>query len=514
MYLHDTGLEPDGLFPSADADGDGLSNGWEEASGLDPTSATLDDGAAGDPDHDGLTNAEERTASSHPRGTTARFFAEGAAGAFFDTRVSVANPGRHPAHVLVRLARDDGRTLTERLAIPPWSRATVEADAIVDLDGHAFSTIVEADTPVAIERTVSWGQGAYGAHADIGSPAQSPTWYLAEGSTAGQFELFYLLLNPQSVPVDARIVFLRPHGQPSIERTYALPATCRLTIRVSGVDPALAATDVSAAITATAPVVVERAMYRSRPGEPFSAGLSASAVPQLSTIWYLAEGVTGSFFDTFLLLANPNDAAAAVQVRYLGGGLDISKPYLLAPRSRLSVYLDDESFGSSGRALSAAAFSTIVESTNGVPVVAERTSWWPDAIWDEAHSSAGVAATASRWAVADAAAGIPGSATLPEHLQTYVLILNTSPHQGAVRIRLFLDDGLVLEGWAYLSGHDRVSVGLGDAQLRLARGHRFWALVESASDTPLQLVVERSTYWSVGGVLWAAGTSTPATALP
>lgn len=46
-----------------DSDGDGMTDGWETMMGLDPNSATGDDGADGDPDGDGYTNWEEYNAA-------------------------------------------------------------------------------------------------------------------------------------------------------------------------------------------------------------------------------------------------------------------------------------------------------------------------------------------------------------------------------------------------------------------------------------------------------------------
>ena len=46
----------------------------------------------------------------------------------------------------------------------------------------------------------------------------------------------------------------------------------------------------------------------------YDAGLTATA-----TTWHLAEGATGTFFDTFVLIANPEDAAAEIEARFRKG---------------------------------------------------------------------------------------------------------------------------------------------------------------------------------------------------
>ncbi len=51
---------------ATDRDGDGLPDGWEQANGQDPRSASGDDGAKGDPDADGQTNLQEFLAGTLP----------------------------------------------------------------------------------------------------------------------------------------------------------------------------------------------------------------------------------------------------------------------------------------------------------------------------------------------------------------------------------------------------------------------------------------------------------------
>ena len=83
--------------------------------------------------------------------------------------------------------------------------------------------------------------------------------------------------------------------------TYELPARSRTTIFVNTVS-GLESTDVSAEITATQPIAVERAMYRSTASQTFALGHAAAAVAAPATTWLFAEGSSNSFFDTYLLI--------------------------------------------------------------------------------------------------------------------------------------------------------------------------------------------------------------------
>src|SRR6185436_8300608 len=95
----------------------------------------------------------------------------------------------------------------------------------------------------------------------------------------------------------------------------------------------LAATDVSAAITSTQPIVVERAMYMTNGPEVFGAGHESAGVTAPNLNWFLAEGATGSFFDMFILIANPDTVTTAmVQATYLlDNGTTLTKTYAVAP---------------------------------------------------------------------------------------------------------------------------------------------------------------------------------------
>jgi len=402
--------------------------------------------------------------------------------------------------------------MTETLA--PLRRRTLTRTELTPLLTSAdFSTVVESDQPIVLDRTMSWDATGYGSHAETAVASPATTWYLAEGSTSGDFALFYLLQNPNPTNAVATVRYLLPFGQAPIERQYTVAANGRLTIPVDDQGAALASTDVSAVISAPMPIIAERAMYYSKPGQTFAAGHGSAGVTAPATRWFLAEGATGPFFDLFILLANPNAQDASVTIDYLLiDGTTYTKAYSVPANGRVTVWVDDEQIpaGSGIRPLDNVTVSSTV--TASVPIIVERTMWWPSPAltanyWTEAHNSAGTTTTGTRWALAEGEVGGPLSA------ETFVLIANTSASAGQARVTLYFEDGTSAARTIAVGPHSRTTVSV-SAEIAEAAGKRFGAIIESLGATPAEIVVERAMYTSPGGVTWAAGTDAVATKLP
>lgn len=491
---------------TSDLDFDGLPDAWEMQYGLSTSSGLGDHGAAGDPDDDGATNAEEFAVGTHPRGVSTRYFAEGVNNDFFRTSLSILNPSNGPATSLLRFSRADGTNLSHLVTVAAHARATVQTRDLPGLGGTAFSTIIESDTTLAIDRLVSWGDDSYGAHAERAIEAPSTTWYLAEGATHSGFDLFYLVQNPGTSAAAVRVTYLLPSGAPLV-KTYTVAPLSRFNIWVDREDQRLASTDVSAVIASTngVPIIVERSMYMNTGGVVFGAGHNSAGVTAPATRWFLAEGATGPYFDLFVLIANPNTSTAQVRATYLlTTGQQVVRTYTVAPNSRFNIWVDREHAW-----LADAAVSTTVESTNGVPVIVERTMWWPGTAgsWLESHNSPGATSTGTSWAVASGESGGSGN------IKTYVLIANTSAAAGSVRVTLMLEDGQTAERTFALAASSRFNVDV-SAVFTQAAGKRFGVVVASVGATPLQLAVEAAMYWDAQGRTWAAGTNALATRLP
>jgi hypothetical protein len=414
--------------------------------------------------------------------------------------------------VLTRFQKSDATTVPRYQVVQPLSRATIDVGSIAGMNPAEFATLVEADVQVVVDRTMTWpvtgASTGYGAHAERGILTRTATtWYLAEGSTAGNFDLFYLVQNPNDTDAAVEVTYLRPSGAP-IVKTYTVEKQSRFNIWVDQEGPDLALTDVSAVVRSTngVPVIVERAMYLTGPGQFFAAGHESAGVTAPATSWFLAEGATGPFFDLFILIANPNAQAASVEARYLlTTGQVITKTYTVNPNSRFNIWVDFED-----AALADAAVSTTVRSTNGVPIIVERAMWWPGpspANWYEAHNSPGSIETGVKWAMAE---GELGGASATE---TYILIANTAATSGTARVTLLFEDGSAPVSRDYQlppSSRTNVPVAL---DFPAAAGKRFGATVESLGASPAPIVVERAVYYNAGGVFWSAGTNALATKL-
>ena len=179
--------------------------------GLNPLSNSPANGASGDPDADGKTNVQEYNEGTHPRGFVITYLAEGATGPLFDTRLAIANPSALPALVLTRFQKSNGTTIADYRTIPAMSRATIDVEGLAGLESAEFSTLVEADVQVVVDRTLTWDARGYGSHAERGILARTATeWYFAEGATHSGFALFYLIQNPTDQVATVEVRYLRP----------------------------------------------------------------------------------------------------------------------------------------------------------------------------------------------------------------------------------------------------------------------------------------------------------------
>ena len=160
-------------------------------------------------------------------------------------------------------------------------------------------------------------------------------------------------------------------------------------------------------------------------------GHNALAVEAPSTTWYMAEGAANGFFDTFILLANPQSTAAtATLTLQRDDGFTQAIPIALDPLDRETVYVNTDP-----RTAAFAGYSFAASITADQPVFVERAMYFQG--FEGGHSSTGVTAPSTTWLFAE---GFTGG-----DFYTFFLINNPNASPATVTLTYFLDNGTTVE---------------------------------------------------------------------
>ena len=428
-----------------------------------------------------------------PAGSQQTYYAEGAAG-FFDYRLAVLNTGSTNTWLNVSFLREGAAPLSRSYAVGANRRFTITADDVPELTGTSFAAVISAPPAVVTERTMRWrlggGDGAAGARA---LTAPSTTWYLAEGN-AGFFDTYVLLANPSSAGTTATVDFLLDGGG-VVSRSYDLGPNARYTIWTNQI-PQLQSRSFATTVRAAAPILVERAMYFRGAHGAFEGGHASAAVPAGARDWFLAEGSTGAWFETFVLISNPNSSAVTATIRYLTPqGVARTETRTLPATSRTTIAIDGlQGLGSTDVSCSISASGNIV---------VERSMYWPGVPgpWYGAHNSVGITGLRARWALAEGEVGGPDAAA------TYVLLANPGAASATATLTFSRQDGEPIVVTRTVGAGSRLTVDA--AAVGISTGERFGVVIQSTHP----IAVERSIYWNHQGSLWSSGTNETGTPL-
>lgn len=373
--------------PPTDADRDGLPDGWEQTYFLAPTDPEA--GADGDPDGDGVTNLEEFRRDTNPRARYYQYFAEGSSG------------DRPPAHGLGVLMSDaDGevgtwiRTIGDggRRARTSWAGGGglpppfYQADRVVAL-------VMETSRPVAAQRRMFYTALPVVSATRSDPRTPSSQWYFADGGTDGTLDTFFLAYNPTALPVRATITYRLADGTIARQSVRTIEPETRTTIWANVDDAALGRVEASAEVSATAPIVVERAWRFDPPGRTVTQPTATPGTATPSTRWIFPEVDAGAPFDTRLVIANVARRSAVVDVSLLYA----DRPAVAAGRVSIPAGGRTSIPVRQLRWLMGTRASIEISSVNGTPLIAERTFEGRDDRGAWRVATTGAPAPATRW---------------------------------------------------------------------------------------------------------------------
>ena len=351
-----------------------------------------------------------------PAGSTSWYLAEGCTNGGFETWVVVQNPGGDEAHVELTYMTPSGPVSGPRATLPANTRESFFVGDRVP-DQWSVSTEVASDVPVIAERSV-YGPGRQWGHDSIGAEEKSEEWYLAEGSTGGGLETWILVQNPNDSPAQVSLTYMTPSG-PVNGQAATLAANSRKTFFAADVVPDQ--WSVSTKVTASRPVIAERSMYG--PGRQW--GHDSIGVTGPSTAWYLAEGCTNGGFETWVVVQNPNDVPAAVELTYMTPDGERPGPTVeLAANTRRTFNASDDVPGE---------WEVSATVTSDLPVIAERAMYGSGRQWG--HASIGVPSPGRNWYLAEGCT--------QNGFETWILVQNPNGSDADIEVTFMTPDGPV-----------------------------------------------------------------------
>jgi SpoIID/LytB domain protein len=336
------------------------------------------------------------------------YLAEGYTGGTFDTYVLVQNPQPVPVDVRFTFMLPAGDNIEHTAQAAPFSRMTLHLNGVGGLEDTEVSTVVESvsgDGIIAERSSYFDYHGCDGGHNAPGVTSPAEQWYLAEGYTGGDFDTYILLQNPTDDTCVVEASYLREKGG-ELSAGYRLKPRSRMTIsadRIKGLENAGFSTSLHSVNGVG--FIAERAMYFDYNGCGLDDGHDSVGASGLSEEWYFAEGYTGGLFDTWVLIGNPSDEKALVEVEFnTPEGTSVSREYRIRGRSRFTIPVD------AVEGLSSSEVATTIRSLNGVPVVAERSVYFiydnGYAVRDGGHNTVGVTSPSSTWYFAEGYTGL------------------------------------------------------------------------------------------------------------
>jgi hypothetical protein len=184
------------------------------------------------------------------------YMAEGCTANGFETWVLLQNPGSATAHANLTYMNETGTKAGPTIELPAHSRKSVNVGDTLPND-YQVSTKVTCDQPIIAERSVYWNDRSGGTCENaVDSPKFSSI--LAEGATDQGFESWILVQNPGATDATVYITYLTGSG-PVERKPLTVPAGHRVSVNEH--DDVGANMQVSAQISSSVPVAVERSVY-------------------------------------------------------------------------------------------------------------------------------------------------------------------------------------------------------------------------------------------------------------
>lgn len=321
----------------------------------------------------------------------------------------------------------------QQLNVPPSARVTLRVND--DIPNVDLSIEVLSSQKIVCERSIYWNKRIEGTDS-IGTTTPAKTWYLAEGCTTYPYETWVCIQNPSlTTAASIDITYMTSHGVVT-KPTITVAAGQRRTLDVS---KDVGQCDVSTRLVSDQNIVCERAMYwDGRRGGAASIGVSAP-----SKTWYLSEGSSAWGFQTWLLLQNPNNKAAKVDVMFMTSHGPVKQPTItMGANTRQSINVNKKVPNT----------DTSIAVSSDIELNAERSMYWDNGTGKAGTNTIGFAAAAKNIYLAE------GSTAWG--FETFVCIQNPNSTPADVLVTYMTNTGAIAGPGCRVPANSRVTINV------------------------------------------------------
>ncbi|MBN2169245.1 MAG: IPT/TIG domain-containing protein [Actinobacteria bacterium] len=409
------------------------------------------------------------------------YLAEGTTAWGFNTYLTFENPNNVDVTAEITYMTPEGQIRRDPLNLAAMSQTTISPSNDLPFKTD-FSTrvVCPEGRGIAVDRTMWWeGEGAPSpdGHSSIGVNAPAMSWYMAEGCSAYGFETWLLLQNPNADEATCRVTYMI-EGENLQVFEKKVPGNSR---RSYSMEADIGAKNASIQVESDIPVIPERSMYRNNRRE----GHDSIGTNAPSNNYYLAEGTTAWGFTTYVMVQNPNDTEAQVNMTYMtDSGPVQSDPMTMPANSRRTIKVND--------VLHEADFSTRLQSDK--PIVAERSMYWGEgtSLGEACHGTIGMSTPHAMFYFPDGQSS--------DGRETYILVQNPNNQDVEVEVTFLTPYGVENKTVTRtIAANSRSTFNMAET----VESERAATVVTSKTEG-LKINAERSMYWNSRG----AGTCT------
>lgn len=376
------------------------------------------------------------------------------------------------------------------LGLEPARPDRVELDAgrifVQELPGRAPTDVVGYGAQVRAGALIRSQDPVVGEAAARCSDRASLHWFFAAGASTLGVDQRLLIYNPFPDEAVVRVSFLTEAGVETKGNLADVPVPSKSTTEVRINEFIRLERTLGVRIdTKRGRVVAWRLLYDNPDGGPQGVQMSLGAAAPSET-WFFPDGAVGEGVEERIALMNPTEEEATVTISLHGSGGEIVQPEELVaievpPGTARQVVLNDML---SDKEKEVGGVSAIVQTTNGVRIVAERSVRYNSTSISGSSAEIGASVTSSSWFLP--------AATLNPSTDT-VVVMNPGSAPATIDLELMFE-GKAPVAPGPLQGRElepggRLKIGIGEwTQLETA-------LVRLTSTAPV--VAERFSYSDV-----------------